>query len=70
MQCAITAASGGGMKLFFARRPVSWGALRCERAIPFKQDLVRYISTKALEMKNTGVDVRLGAEVTPELVKA
>ncbi|MGI5936925.1 MAG: FAD-dependent oxidoreductase, partial [Oscillospiraceae bacterium] len=46
------------------------GALRCERAIPFKQDMVRYINTKALEMKNAGVEVRLGTEVTPDLVES
>jgi len=70
MQCAITAARRGHEVILCEKAGELGGALRCERAIPFKQDLVRYISTKALEMKNTGVDVRLGTEVTPELVES
>ena len=66
MQCAITAASRGHKVVLCEKAPELGGALLCEKAIPFKSDMIDYIRVKALEMKKAGVEVRLNTEVTAE----
>ncbi len=66
MQCAITSAQRGHKVVLCEKAPQLGGALLCERAIPFKEDMTDYIRVKALEMKKAGVEVRLNTCVTPE----
>jgi len=68
MQCALTAAERGHEVILCEKTDALGGALKAERGIPFKADLHKYISVKALQMEKAGVDVRLGTEVTPQLV--
>jgi hypothetical protein len=66
MQAAITAAERG-LTLFYAKSDRLGRALNCERAIPFKTDLYRFVATKARQMEKAGVTVRMSTEVTPDL---
>ena len=70
MQAAITAANRGHAVILCEKNIELGGALRCERSIPFKRDLFRFAATKALEMKNAGVEVRMNTEVTAEYVRS
>jgi len=70
MQCAVTAARRGHEVILCEKEQELGGALRSERAIPFKQDMIGYVNAKALEMEKAGVEVRLGTEVTPQLVES
>jgi 2,4-dienoyl-CoA reductase-like NADH-dependent reductase (Old Yellow Enzyme family)/thioredoxin reductase len=66
MQAAITAAKRGHEVLLCEKSGRLGGALNCERGIPFKRDLYRFVDTKACEMRKAGVTVRMNTEVTPE----
>lgn len=69
MQCALTAAQRGHRVVLCEKEPELGGNLRCEQNVPFKAALGRYIRTMARRMELAGVDVRLGTEVTPQLVR-
>jgi NADPH-dependent 2,4-dienoyl-CoA reductase/sulfur reductase-like enzyme len=69
IETAVTAANRGHSVILCEKSGELGGALRCERCIPFKSDLYGFIATKAIELKNAGVDVRLNTEVTPEYVE-
>ena len=69
IETAVTAANRGHNVILCEKSGELGGALRCERCIPFKSDLYGFIATKAIELKNAGVDVRLNTEVTPEYVE-
>ena len=66
MQCAVTAAERGHHVILCEKTGELGGALKCERDIPFKADMLDYIRVKTLEMKKAGVEIRLNTEVTPE----
>ena len=68
MQCAVTAADRGHEVILCEKTQELGGALKAERGVSFKSDLYKFIEVKALQMERAGVDVRLGTEVTPELV--
>lgn len=70
MQCAITAAERGHHVLLCEASGQLGGAMRCERHVPFKEDMGRYIASKAAEMERAGVEVRLNTPVTPEYAEA
>ena len=70
MQAAITAAERGHNVILCEKRDKLGGALKAVRGIPFKKDLHRFITTKALLMEKAGVDVRMNTEVTPDLVES
>lgn len=67
MQCALTAAERGHDVTLCEKTGSLGGALKSERGITFKADLIKFIGVKALLMEKAGVDVRLNTEVTPEL---
>lgn len=67
MQAALTAAERGHSVILCEKNDKLGGALNAVKGAPFKDDLYRFISIKALLMRNAGVDVRLDTEVTPEL---
>lgn len=69
METAITAAQRGHNVILCEKTESLGGALRCERAIPFKKDLYSFIASKSLQMEQAGVEVRLNTEVTKELVE-
>ena len=68
IQCAVTAAERGHEVTLCEKTDSLGGALKADSCIPFKEDLMKFISVKALHMEEAGVDVRLKTEVTPELV--
>jgi 2,4-dienoyl-CoA reductase-like NADH-dependent reductase (Old Yellow Enzyme family)/thioredoxin reductase len=70
MQAAITAAERGHNVILCEKMDKLGGALKAVRGIPFKKDLHRFITTKALLMEKAGVDVRMNTEVTPDLVES
>jgi pyruvate/2-oxoglutarate dehydrogenase complex dihydrolipoamide dehydrogenase (E3) component len=70
MQAAITAAERGHHVILCDKSHELGGALKAVRGIPFKKDLYKFISTKALLMEKAGVDVRMNTEVTPDLVRS
>ena len=69
MQCALTAAQRGHDVTLCEKSGSLGGALKAERAIPFKADLNKYTEVKALQLERAGVDVRLNTEATPELAR-
>lgn len=68
MQAATTAAELGHHVILCEKTEKLGGALNAIKGAPFKEDLYRFISTKALLMEKAGVDVRKNTDVTPELV--
>lgn len=69
MQAATTAAERGHQVVLCEKSNKLGGALNAVKSAPFKEDLYRFISTKALLMEKAGVDVRKNTEVTPDLVE-
>ncbi|MBR4232492.1 MAG: FAD-dependent oxidoreductase [Oscillospiraceae bacterium] len=69
MQAAISAAKRGHKVVLCEKNAELGGALRSERAIPFKQDLFAFVKSKEIEMRKAGVEVRMSTEVTPEYVE-
>ncbi|NLD38492.1 MAG: FAD-dependent oxidoreductase [Desulfatiglans sp.] len=67
MQAALTAAERGHNVILCEKSNKLGGALNGVKGAPFKDDLYRFISIKALLMRNAGVDIRLSTEVTPAL---
>ncbi|MFC1839380.1 FAD-dependent oxidoreductase [Thermodesulfobacteriota bacterium] len=70
MQAAITAAERGHNVILCEKSGELGGALKAVKGIPFKEDLYRFIATKAVIMEKAGVDVRVNTEVTPALVES
>jgi 2,4-dienoyl-CoA reductase-like NADH-dependent reductase (Old Yellow Enzyme family)/thioredoxin reductase len=70
MRAAVTAAQRGHTVTLFEKEEELGGALRFERAIPFKQDF--YDITRVLErrMRAAGVDIVTGTELTPALAES
>lgn len=69
IQAATTAAERGHHVVLCEKSNKLGGALNAVKGASFKEDLYRFISTKALLMKKAGVDVRINKEVTPDLVE-
>ena len=69
MQCALTAAQRGHEVILCEKTNSLGGALKSERGISFKSDLVKFIDVKAVQLIKAGVDIRLNTTVTPELAE-
>ncbi len=70
MQAALTAAECGHQVILCEKTGELGGTLRCERNVPFKQKLDRYLDTQALKVsRNENIEVRMNTEVTPELAR-
>ena len=69
MQAATTAAKRGHRVILCEKTGKLGGALNAVKGVPFKEDLYRFISTKALLMEKSGVDIRLNTEVSADFVE-
>jgi NADPH-dependent 2,4-dienoyl-CoA reductase/sulfur reductase-like enzyme len=68
MQAALTAAERGHSVLLCEKSGELGGALRCERKVPFKQNVQIYLDRQqALIEKHPGIVLRLNTEATPAL---
>jgi NADPH-dependent 2,4-dienoyl-CoA reductase/sulfur reductase-like enzyme len=70
MQAAIAAAGRGHSVVLCEASDSLGGQLKCERYVPFKQDLYDFIRVLSSRMEKAGVEVRLNTQVTPELVRS
>jgi 2,4-dienoyl-CoA reductase-like NADH-dependent reductase (Old Yellow Enzyme family)/ribulose 1,5-bisphosphate synthetase/thiazole synthase len=69
MQAALTAAQNGNSVVLCEKADSLGGAIRCEEQVPFKRYLAAYIRQQERLLRESGVDIRLNTEVTPELVR-
>lgn len=70
MQAALTASECGHEVILCEKTDELGGTLRCERHVPFKQKLDRYLDTQARKVqRDPHIEVRMNTEVTPELAR-
>ena len=69
LTAALFAAKRGHRVTLCERQNRLGGALLAERDVPFKHETMKFISTREREIKQIGVDIRYGVDVTPELVR-
>lgn len=70
MQAALKASEKGHQVILCEKSDSLGGVLRCEKNVPFKEKLDRYIALqKHMIEKDGNIEVRLNTEVTPELAK-
>ena len=71
MEAALEAAKLGHTVTLCEKKGELGGTLRCERDVPFKVNLDKYLNQQQrLCMENPAIDVRLNTEVTPELAES
>lgn len=70
MEAARVLAMRGFRVTLFEREPQTGGTLNLADKPPYKELLTRLTDSMTTELQTLGVDLRLGAEATPELVKA
>jgi 2,4-dienoyl-CoA reductase-like NADH-dependent reductase (Old Yellow Enzyme family)/NADPH-dependent 2,4-dienoyl-CoA reductase/sulfur reductase-like enzyme len=70
MQAALTASERGHKVILFEKEQSLGGAMRPASGLPFKYDLRKYMDWVAKKTLGSGVDVQLGVEATPDLVRA
>jgi 2,4-dienoyl-CoA reductase-like NADH-dependent reductase (Old Yellow Enzyme family)/NADPH-dependent 2,4-dienoyl-CoA reductase/sulfur reductase-like enzyme len=70
MKAAATAAERGHDVTLYEQNPELGGAVRCERAIPFKKDYFNIIGVLERRMQKAGVEVKKGVAFTPEIAEA
>ncbi|MDR2615603.1 MAG: FAD-dependent oxidoreductase [Oscillospiraceae bacterium] len=66
---ALTAAERGHSVVLCEKRHELGGALLAETGVPFKRASLDFVKTRELQLRLAGVDIRFGAEVTPEFVR-
>jgi 2,4-dienoyl-CoA reductase-like NADH-dependent reductase (Old Yellow Enzyme family)/NADPH-dependent 2,4-dienoyl-CoA reductase/sulfur reductase-like enzyme len=69
MQAALTAHERGHEVILCEKTGTLGGALRCEKNVPFKQNLQKYLDLQSNRVKDSGIDLRLNTVVTPELAR-
>jgi hypothetical protein len=69
MQAALTAAERGHEVVLCEKTDMLGGVLRCEKKVPFKQNLQRYLDQQSELVKDSNIELRMNTEVTPALVK-
>ncbi|MDR1589714.1 MAG: FAD-dependent oxidoreductase [Oscillospiraceae bacterium] len=69
MQAALTASRRGHDVILCEKSERLGGALRCERDVPFKEKLSKYLDLQEYKVMGANIDLRLGVEATPELVR-
>lgn len=69
MQAAITAAEYGHEVTLCEKEGKLGGVLNCEHEVPFKKYLAEYLTQQADIVRKSGVDIKLGTEVSPETAK-
>jgi len=67
MQAALDAAALGHQVILCEKGSELGGVLRCEDKVPFKGRLREYLDRQAMLVSRSGIDLRLGTEVTSEL---
>lgn len=67
MQAALTACERGHEVILCEKTDTLGGALRCERKVPFKQNMQQYLDLQSRLVKKSAIDLRMETEVTPEL---
>lgn len=69
MQAALTAEQRGHEVILCEKSGMLGGALRCERKVPFKQNMQQYLDLQERLIRRSSIDLRMNTEVTPELAK-
>ena len=67
MQAALTAAERGHDVILCEQTDLLGGTLRCERRVPFKQNLQYYLDHQSNLIKRSKIDLRMETAVTPEI---
>ena len=70
MQAAISCALRGHEVILCEKSGNLGGILQCEKDVPFKRNLDRYMKHQIREIERLGIDVRLNTEVTPEFASS
>ena len=70
LQAALTAAQQGHRVTLCEKGGHLGGAITCEKDVPFKKNLDKYIHRQVRECARAGVEIRLNTEVTPALAEA
>jgi 2,4-dienoyl-CoA reductase-like NADH-dependent reductase (Old Yellow Enzyme family) len=70
LEAARVAAEAGHDVVLYERSDVAGGQLRAAAAGPTREELLDFVFYAERELKRLGVDLRLGAEATPEAVLA
>jgi NADH dehydrogenase FAD-containing subunit len=70
MQAALTAAQNGHEVLLAEKNGELGGTILCEKDVPFKAALHRYIEQQKASLEKAGVKVRLGRKVDPDTVRS
>ncbi len=70
MQAAVTAAENGHEVVLCEKSGELGGNILCEREVPFKQRLHRYIEQQKAKLEKLGVEVRLSTAVTHDYALA
>ena len=66
MEAALTCAKRGHHVILCEKTGRLGGALRCEEKVPFKVHLSEYLDQQERKIAESGIEVRLNTEVTPE----
>ncbi|MDR3321722.1 MAG: FAD-dependent oxidoreductase [Synergistaceae bacterium] len=66
LQAALSAAEQGHDVTLCEKSPRLGGALLCAEHLPFKKNLIDFVRTMEVRLRNRGVAVKLNTEVTPE----
>ncbi len=69
MQAALTAAGRGHDVILCEKTDTLGGALRCEKKVPFKQNLQKYLDQQGELIKASGIELRMNTTVTPSLAQ-
>jgi 2,4-dienoyl-CoA reductase-like NADH-dependent reductase (Old Yellow Enzyme family)/NADH dehydrogenase FAD-containing subunit len=69
LQAALTAHARGHQVILCEKTNTLGGALRCEKKVPFKQNLQQYLDLQSRLAEESGIDLRVNTAVTPELAK-
>lgn len=69
MQAALTAYEHGHEVILCEKSNELGGALRCEKKVPFKQNMQQYLDSQSALIEEAEIDLRMNTEVTPELAK-
>jgi len=70
MQAALTAAKNGHEVILCEKSGEPGGAILCEKDVPFKENLRKYIELQKQLIANAPIDLRLNTEVTPDYAVA
>ncbi len=70
MEAAVTAAENGHEVILCEKTGELGGTILCEKEVPFKEALHRYIEQQKRKIASLGIDLRLNTALTPEEAKA